>query len=154
LYSPKVAAAIAAVMLAVFVIVSYAIDLATPGAIEKRLQTADTSADIDLLMQRQKLIKTVASERPNLLELLKQVSESGDSGIKLDSFHFKKDQLVSIAGQTKTPDQIYRFQEALMDKKGIKQVKIQNTSTDSKSKQIKFNMTFHYKNFTQKGTRL
>jgi hypothetical protein len=154
LYSPKITAAIAAVMLAVFIIVSYAVDLATPGAIEKRLQTADPSADIDLLMQRQKLIKTVASERPNLLELLKQVSESGDSGIKLDSFHFKKAQLVSIAGQTKTPDQIYRFQEALMDKKGIEQVKIQNTSTDSKSKEIKFNMTFHYKNFTQKGTRL
>jgi len=154
LYSPKITAAIAAVMLAVFVIVSYAIDLATPGAIEKRLQTTDPSADIDLLMQRQKLIKTVASERPNLLELLKQVSESGDSGVKLDSFHFKKGQLVSIAGQTKTPDQIYRFQEALMDKKGIKQVKIQNTSTDSKSKQIKFNMTFHYKNFTQKAARL
>jgi hypothetical protein len=154
LYSPKIAGTIAAVMLAAFMIVSYAIDIASPGAIEKRLQTADSSADIDLLMQRQKLIKTVALERPDLLELLNQITGSGDSGIKLDSFYFKKGQLVSIAGQAKSNDQIYEFQEALMSKNGIKDVKIQSTSRDNKSKQIKFNMTFHYKNFTKKVTRL
>ena len=153
LYSLKIAGTIAAAMLALFVIVSYAVDVASPNAIQKRLTTADSGMDINLLMQRQKLIKAVALERPNLLELLNQVTESGDSGIKLDSFHFKKGQLVSISGQAQNSDQLYKFQEALLSKNGIKEVKIQSTSTDSKSKKLKFTINFHYKNFTKKGIR-
>jgi len=153
LYSPKIAGTIAAAMLVLFVIVSYAVDIVSPNAIQKRLTTADSSANIDLLMQRQKLIKAVALERPNLLELLNQVTESGDSGIKLDSFHFKKGQLVSISGQAQNSDQLYKFQEALLSKNGIKEVKIQSTSTDSKSKKLKFTINFNYKNFTKKGIR-
>jgi hypothetical protein len=153
LRSPKVAAAIAAVMLVVFVVIFYAIDVISPGAIEKHLKETDSSADIDLLMQRQNLIKIVAMERPNLLELIKQISESGDGSIKLESFHFKKGQLVSITGQVQSPDQLYKFQESLMSRSGIKDVKIQNTSSDNKTKKVKFTMTFQYKNFTSKGTR-
>lgn len=153
LYSPKIAGTIAAVMLALFVIVSYAVDIISPNAIQKRLTTADSGMDINLLMQRQKLIKAVALERPNLLELLNQVTESGDSGIKLDSFHFKKSQLVSISGQAQNSDQLYKFQETLQGKTGISQVEIQSSSLDSKSKKFKFTITFHYKNFTKKSTR-
>jgi hypothetical protein len=152
LYSPKIAGVIAAIMLAAFIIVSYVIVVITPGAIEERLHTTDSSANIDLLMQRHNLIKIVAMERPNLLELLKHISESGDSSIKLESFHFKKGQLVSITGQVQDPDQLYKFQEALMSKSGVKDVKILNPSRDSKTKKLKFTMTFHYRNFTNKGT--
>jgi hypothetical protein len=152
LRSPKVAAAIATVMLVVFVVVFYVIDVISPGAIEKHLKKTDSSADIDLLMQRQNLIKIVAMERPNLLELIKQISESGDSGVKLESFHFKKGQLVNITGQVQSPDQLYKFQEALMSKSGVKDVKILNPSRDNKTKKLKFTMTFRYKNFTNKGT--
>jgi len=154
LYSPKIAGAIAAIMLAAFIIVSYVIVVITPGAIEERLQTTDSSVNIDLLMQRHNLTRIVAMERPNLLELLKQISESGDSSIKLESFHFKKGQLVSITGQVQGPDQLYKFQEALMNKSGVKDVKILNPSRDSKTKKLKFTMTFHYRNFTNKGTRM
>ncbi len=153
LYSPKIAGAIAAVMLAVFVIISYAIDVASPGVIEESLKTTDSSTDINQLMQQQNLTRIVAMERPNLLELIKHISESGDSSIKLESIHFKKGQLVSITGQVQSPDQLYKFQESLMSKSGIKDVKIQNTSRDNKTKNVKFTMTFHYKNFTKKGTR-
>ena len=40
LYSPKVACAIAAVMLVLLVVLSYAVDVASPGAIEKRLSAS------------------------------------------------------------------------------------------------------------------
>jgi hypothetical protein len=153
LHSPKIAGVIAAIMLAAFIIVSYVIVVKLPGAIEERLQTTDSSTDIDLLMQRQNLMRLVAMERPNLLELIKQISESGDRSIKLESFHFKKGQLVSITGQVDGPDQLYKFQEALMSKSGVKDVKILNPSRDSKTKKLKFTMTFRYKNFTNKGTR-
>ena len=152
-YSLKIAGAIAAVMLALFVIVSYAVDIISPNVIQKRLTTADASTGIDLLMQRQKLIKTVALERPDLLDLLSLVSESGNSGIKLDSFHFKKGQLVSISGEAQNSDQLYKFQEALQGKTGVRQAEIQSSSLDSKSKKFKFTITFHYKNFTKKSTR-
>ena len=153
LQSPKIAAMVASAMLALFVIVSYATDVVSPIAIQKRLKPADSSVDIDLLMQRQKLIRAVALERPNLLELLKQVTESADRGIKLDGFHFRKGQLVSITGQAQSSDQLYKFQEALLSKNGIKDVNIQSASMDSRSKKLKFTITFHYKNFTQRKVR-
>jgi hypothetical protein len=153
IHSLKGAGAIAVIALVVFFVVSYAIDVISPGTIEKHLKKADTGADIDLLMQRQNLIKVVATERPDLLGLLKQISESGSNDVKLESFHFKKGQLVSITGQVQSPDQLYKFQEALMSKSGVKDVKILNPSRDNKTKRLKFTMTFHYKNFTSKGTR-
>ncbi|MHC4464728.1 MAG: hypothetical protein ACYS30_25355 [Planctomycetota bacterium] len=78
LYSPKVTCAIASVMLVLLVVVSYAVDVASPGAIEKRMEASLSDSDIDMnmLMQRQQLIKTVAKQRPDLLDLLNQVVES------------------------------------------------------------------------------
>jgi hypothetical protein len=148
LYSPKIACAIAVVMLVLSVVVSYAIDVASSSAIEKRLTTSDSNADINLLMQRQKLIKEVAQQRPDLLDLLGQVTVSGDSGIKLESFHFKKGQPVTITGQASTNEQLYKFEKSLQDRKNIKSVKM-NPSRDTKTKKVKFTITFHYKNFTK-----
>jgi len=113
LHSPKIAGAIAAVMLVLSLAVFFAVDVASPGVIEKRLSASDSEAVIDLLMQRQKLIKAVAQQRPDLLDLLGKVTASGDSGIKLESFHFKKGQAVTISGQLKDADQLYKFQENL-----------------------------------------
>ena len=151
-YSLKAAGAIAAVTLALLVIVSYAVDAASPGAIEKRLKAAVSDADISALVQRQKLIKTVAAERPDLLEVLNYISSSGSKGILLDSVQFKKGQAVSITGQVDNPDLLYKFQESLLTKKGVKEVEIQNAAKDPKGDKFKFTITFHYKNFTKKGT--
>jgi len=148
LYSPKVTCAIAAVMLVLLVVLSYAVDVASPGAIEKRLSASGSQADINLLMQRQKLIKAVAQERPDLLDLLGQVTASGDSGIKLESFHFKKGQPVTITGQADSNEQLYRFEKNLQDRKNIRSVKT-NPSRDAKTKKVKFSITFHYKSFTR-----
>jgi len=70
----------------------------------------------------------------------------------LDKLDFKKGRLASISGQTKDAEQMYKFQESLLAKKGITNVKILNPSRDSKTKKLKFTMTFHYKNFTKKRT--
>lgn len=148
LYSPKVACVIAAVMLVLSTVVLFTVDMASPGAIEKRLSTSGSEADINLLMQRQKLIKTVAQQRPDLLNLLGQVNASGERGIKLESFHFKKGQPVTITGQAGGNEQLYRFEKSLQDRNNIKSVKT-NPSRDAKTKKIKFTITFHYKNFTK-----
>jgi hypothetical protein len=148
LYSPKVACAIASVMLVLLVVISYAVDVATPGAIEKHLKKSLSDTNMDLLMERQKLIKTVALQRPDMLDLLNYVSQSGDRGIKLESLYFKKGQRVTISGEAPGNEQLYKFEESLQNRPGIKDVKMSSTK-DVKSKNIKFTMTFHYKNFTQ-----
>ena len=137
-------------MLVMLIVVSYAVDVASPKAIEKSLRTSDSSANVDLLVERQELLNTVAKQRPDLLDLLSQVNASGERGIMLDSLHFKKGQPVNISGQAQSSDQLYKFQENLLGRKSIREVKIQNTSTDSKSRKIKFTMIFHYKTFTTK----
>ena len=151
LYSPRITGAIAAAMLVVLLLVTYFVDVASPKAIEKRLQASNVSADIGLLEERQKLMKIVAQQRPDLLELLNLVTSSSENGIMLDSLHFKKGQPVNISGQAQSSEQIYKFQENLLKQKNIKEVKIQNASKDNRGDQIKFTMTFHYKNFTRKG---
>jgi hypothetical protein len=147
-YSPKITGAIAAVMLVLLIIVSYAVVVASPGAIERRLEAAGSDIDIDLLMQRQKLIKTVASQRPDLLDLLNKITTSGVRGIKLESFHFKKGQRVSISGQASNNDQLYNFEKSLQDSKNIDEVR-RTANRDAKTKKLKFTITFHYRNFTK-----
>jgi len=125
--------------------------VAGPGAIEKRVRASVSDADMNLLVQRQKLIRTVATERADLLELINYVNSGGGKGILLDSVQFKKGQPVSVTGQADNPDLLYKFQESLLTKKGIKEVEIQNATKDPKGDKFKFTITFHYKNFTKKG---
>lgn len=150
LYSPKVAGVVATVMLVVLLVASYAVDVAK----EKRFGELEARAGFDELMRRQDLIKTVARQRPDMLRLLNEVNSGEGRGIVLDSIHFKKGQLVTIRGQAQRAEQLYEFQKALLDGKGITDVKLQNPTVDSKSKKIKFGMTFHYKSFTKKSATL
>jgi len=148
LYSLKAACAIAAVMLVSLAVVAYVLDRSAPNVIEERLRAIGSDTDIDLLMQRQKLIKAVALQRPDLLDLLSEVNASGDKGIKLESFYFKKGQPVTIRGQAPNNEQLYKFEESLEERKDIRNVK-RTSSLDAKTKKLDFTMTFHYKNFTK-----
>ncbi|UCD94448.1 MAG: hypothetical protein JSU69_11920 [Candidatus Zixiibacteriota bacterium] len=138
LLSPKVAAAIACVMLLTLAIVSYAIDLKSPKSIMERVEasTSEAKTDLDALVQRQRLIKMVARERPDMLALLKVINECAQldknkdirqQDVLLNSVYFKKDQKVNITGQVKSNDQLYKFQENLEKHKDITEVK--RTST-------------------------
>jgi len=148
IYSPKIAGGIAAAMLMLFITVYCVVGIASPVAIEKHLKASASDADLNSLMQRQKLIKSVAQQRPDVLELLAQINASGESGIKLESFHFKKGQPVTITGEASGNEQLYKFEKNLQDRPNIKSVKM-NPSKDAKTKKIKFSITFHYKNFTK-----
>jgi len=152
LYAPKVTIAIASIMLVLLVIVSYAVDITGPNSIEKRLEASVSDVDMNLLVKRQQLIRTVARERPDLLDLLKVVNESGERGIKLTTLFFKKGQPVSISGQASSNDQLSRYEKNLQNTKGIEKVNY-TANTNAKSKKITFTMTFHYKNFSKKTSR-
>ena len=153
LYSPKVTFAIVSVMLVLLAIVSYAVDIAGPNSIEKRLNESVSDVDMNLLVKRQQLIKTVAQERPDLLDLFKVVNESGERGITLTTLFFKKGQPVSISGQASSNDQLSRYEKNLQNTKGVEKVNY-SANTNAKSKKITFTMTFNYKNFSRKTTRI
>jgi hypothetical protein len=181
IYSPTVACVIAAVMVLALLIVFYTIDLKSPKSIMERVEapTAEAKTDLDTLVQRQKLIRMVARERPDILALLKLINDSGERGVLLNGVSFNKDQKVSINGQVGSSEQLYKYQENLNKQKDITEVKITNIGrVSSKSGGgpspsgrpggppgrppsgaaggkggITFTMTFHYKNFTKKTAR-
>jgi hypothetical protein len=148
MYSPRAACVIVLTMLFLFIAVLYADDVVG----SRRLGRLRAQPDCQLLIQRQKLIKTVAQQRPDVLQLLNEINTDADKGILLDSFDFKKGQPVTIKGQTSSTEQMYKFQENLLKRKGIEQVKLQSGPKDSKTNKFKFTMTFHYKNLTKKRT--
>ncbi|MFC1635900.1 hypothetical protein ACFL5Z_13760 [Planctomycetota bacterium] len=152
LYSPKLAGALAVLMLLLLALVAYAVDVKSPEAIKKRVQASVSEMDMDLLVERQQLIRMVAQERPNMLDLLKLVNESGERGITLNGLQFKKGQVVTISGQAGSNDQLRDFEKSLQEKKGIEEVNCTPTM-GSKGKKITFKMTFHYKNFTKKTVK-
>jgi len=151
MHSPRLAAVIAGAMLVLLLVVSYAVDAARPGVIDKKLKQAFSEADMKQLMDRQSLRKAIAGQRPDILELITLLNESGQ-GIKLDALHFKKGQLATVSGQAPGNDQLYKFEETLNTKKGISEAKIQTSSFDSKSKKIRFTIGFKYKTFSNKGS--
>jgi hypothetical protein len=143
LYSPKITGSIAAAMLFLTILVFFAIDIAKPGVIEKSFKESSSETDISVLIEHQKLLKTIAQQRPDLLALLNDITKSGQinsqgprgpmgmSGIQLDSFHFKKGQRISITGQASGNEQLYSFQDNLLSIREIRDVDIsisQNTT--------------------------
>ena len=149
LLSPKVSGAIAAAVLALLVIVSYAVDVTN----EKRLHRFQEGAGFKELLEQRALMKTVALHRPDLLELLSEINSGDNAGVTLDSLYFKKGQPVKITGQVRSTEQLYDFHESLLSKKGIKHALIPSTSTDSKTKMITFTITFDWKTFTQRSAK-
>lgn len=150
LYPLKTAGAIAASMFILLIIVSYLTDAAALKSMEKHFYSSEKTVNCNTLIERQKLIKEAAIERPDLLKLFSEINAEENNGILLDGFHFKKGQPIAISGQAKSDEQLYKFQENLLSKKGLGDVKIQRTKKEEKGNDINFNITFHYKNFTKK----
>lgn len=132
----------AAVMLVLCLMVFKAIDKAGLARLE--------STDLSILIAQQETREQIAAQRPDILDMLNKLIESGPDGVLLDSFRFKKSQAVTISGTAKSLEILYAFEKALMGKSGISDVTIQNPVVDEKKKAVTFRMTFHYMNFTKK----
>ena len=149
-YATWLAAGLAVVMLAVFLATSYAVDVAR----EKQLSALVNQAGFEEARQRQVLLRTVARNRPDLLDILTEINAGENPGIVLENFHFKKGQLVTIVGQADNVEQMWKFQKNLREHKSLSAVDIVANTADAKTKKIKFTMSFHYKNFTKKEATL
>jgi Tfp pilus assembly PilM family ATPase len=148
--SVLVAGAIAAVMLVALFVTTYLADAANA----RRWNELVARPDFEAARQHQGLLKTVARHRPDMLELLTVLNAGKNDGIVLDSLHFKKGQPVTIAGQAGNTEQMWAFEKNLRAQKDMTNVAIVNPTQDSKTKKIKFTITFSYKGFSKKDAVL
>ena len=141
---------ITAVMIVLFLFVCYAIDKAMLSNLKGNLYSSEIEINAGAIIEKENVRKLIASERPDVLDLMTKVNSSGPEGLMLDSFKFQKKQPVTISGRGKSYDQLYEFQKNLMAKSGISEVKILSPNLDEKKNEVSFKITFHYKNFTKK----
>ncbi len=149
-YSTTLAAIAALVMLVAFIATSYTVDVLS----EKRLTALVNQPEFKEASERQTLVRTVARYRADLLGLLTDIGAGENDGVILEGLHFKKGQQVTVTGQADKQEQMWKFQANLRDHRNIKDVEITSTSTDSKTKKIKFTMVFDYKNFSKRTAAL
>jgi hypothetical protein len=148
--SVLVAGAVAAAMLVALFATTYLADAANA----RRWNELVARPDFEAARQHQALLKTVARHRPEMLELLTALNAGKNEGIVLDSLHFKKGQPVTIAGQAGTTEQMWAFEKNLRAQKDMTSVAIVNPTQDSKTKKIKFTITFSYRGFSKKDAVL
>lgn len=142
-------AAAAAVLIALLVTVYL-----TDSAAAQRWTELVNRPDFEAARQHQALLKTVARHRPDLLELLATISAGKNDGIVLDTLSFKKGQIVTITGQAGNTEQMWAYEKNLREQKGLANVTIVNPTRDSKTKKIRFTITFAYKAFSRKDAVL
>jgi len=148
--SVVLAGAAAAAMLIALLVTAYLTDVASA----KRWDALARRPEFQAVLQQQALIKTIARHRPDILEMLTEISAGENEEIVLDNLHFKKGQAVSVTGQAGNMEQMWKFQANLREQKGIKDAEIVSAAPDTKTKKIKFTITFQYKEFTKKGAAL
>jgi len=147
-YSPRITGILAALMLIAFFSTGYFTAVATNRHLGELLEQ---KINYQNLMERQKLLKVVAHERLDLLELLTHVNSAEHEGVLLHMLDFKKGRPIRISGQAGNAEQAFKFQESLEDLSGIRQVEIR-PSPAKEGEKVNFDITFHYKNFTTKRT--
>jgi hypothetical protein len=148
--SVVVAGVLAAAMLIVLLVVWRSVDVATADRLGSRV----ADPNIQAFEARQALLKTVARHRPDVLQLLADVNGGPSDGIVLDDLHFKKGQVVTIAGRADNVEQMWKYQAGLMEHDDIGPVEITRQTADPKTKKIAFTMTFPYKGFAKREAAL
>lgn len=144
------AGAVAAAMLAGLVITAYFVDRGKAA----HFAAVVSRPEFEAAREHQKLLKTVARHRPDILQLIADLGAGETDGIILDSMHFKKGQPVTITGQADNEEKMWKFQDGLRNQKGVSDVDNPSASPDKKTKKLKFTITFQYKSFTKKDAVL
>lgn len=109
--------------------------------------------DVRQLIKMQKARKYIAGQRPDILDLLMEISKGAPKGMMTDSFSFKKGQPVIISGKASNLDEVIKLQEFLGSKKDLDNIDIGNPKRDEKAKKTSYRITFDYKDWTKKRSK-
>ena len=101
------------------------------------------------MLEHHKAISETASERPDILEVFGLLKESAPTDVLFHNFIFRKGKPVSVTGQARSNDSLYKFEAALRAQKGIANVKEQSAVKDDKENKVVFTVTFDYRTFTK-----
>lgn len=154
LCSAKFAAVVAAAIVLVFLFAFYLIDIATLKSVEKYFSDTQDQVNAIQLVERQKLVKKIALQRPDLLKLLNKINDDKSKGIILDGFNFRSGKAIAVSGRADNDDKLYQFQKNLLKHAGVSDVKRSNVKKESKGNKLNFTLSFHYKNFTKKKAKV
>jgi hypothetical protein len=140
-----------ALVLAMFFAVSKVIDKAN-------LARVPIDGVSEILAQR-KARKLVAQKRVDLLEVIEMLEAALPKGMKIKSFSCERGKPMSISSTASSLDQILVFQDSLLKELKERQTDEPNVNftaskPDEKKKTMNFKMTFHYKDYTKKSSRL
>jgi len=144
--TPFKAACAAAGAILVMGVTLYGLDYSRYQRLQGRMQ--DT--EVKRYLKEKAFQKTVARQRPDLIDMINKLSGAEHEGIVLNTLDFQKGRPVKVTGQADKSEQLYKYEEALLAQPGIKMVVLDNPVKDTKSKKVKFTITFHYKTFTQR----
>jgi hypothetical protein len=101
------------------------------------------------MLELHKAINETASERPDILDVFSLLKESAPIDVLFHNFIFRKGKPVSVTGQARSNDSLYKFEAALRAQKGITNVKEQSAVKDDKENKIVFTVAFDYRTFTK-----
>jgi|GEM_PF-5292525 len=127
----------------------YGIDKMALKKTERLLGDVREGVSVTSMLEEHKAINETAAERPDMLEVFTILKESSPEDVTFHSFTFRKDKPVSVTGQARTNDSLYKLEAALRTKKGISNVKEQSAVKDDRENKIVFTITFDYRNFTK-----
>jgi len=119
-------------------------------ALDKAALEKLTDIELNSLIERQKTRQLIASQRPDVLEIIAIITERAPAGMLLDNFEFKKGSPVTISTFAKSREELYEFEKKLDSHKDISKVRTINPTLDEKQNRINFKMEFNYKNFSEK----
>jgi hypothetical protein len=148
--SVVVSSLIAVVMLVLFA----AAHIASDVVMEKRLAKIQATPEFQELIVRQKLIRDVARQRPDLLELVKKINSIEGDGVMLHGVEFVRGQPVAIKGQADNYEKVFKFEEKVLATKGIEKSDTpMSMKKDPKGDKFTFTITFNYKGYTKKSSK-
>jgi hypothetical protein len=114
------------------------------------MATENDGLSVQQVLDAQSYRETVARARPDMTGLFERIHKcKGD--ILLDTFEFEKGKPVKINATAKGYDGAYAFQKKLEteNKNVITGVRLLEPRLDQKSNQVRFMITFHYRNFSK-----
>jgi len=124
--------------------------LAARRAVDEAALERLTDLELNRLIEQQKTRQLIASQRPDVLEIIAIITEQAPSGMLLDGFEFKQGGPVVITSFAKSREELYEFEKKMESHKDISQVRSVNPTLDEKQNRINFKMEFNYKNFSEK----
>ena len=132
---------------------------AVAKAIDKANLAKFPTDDVGRIIAQRNARRLVAQKRTDFVEVLAMVEAALPSGMKIKNLSCERGKPMSVSSTASSIEQILQFQDNLLlqlkdRQKAEPKVSFTASKFDEKKKSMGFKMTFHYKEYTKKSSRL